>query len=197
VSAFDELWPKLRESKEYRDAFVAQYTRQAIAAQVKALLDQFGWSQSELAERAGIDQSTVSRVADYTYGKPSISTCLSIAAGFDIAFIPMFVPFSELPDWLDRLAAFRVATFDVENAEIEAGRALEELRSEIIERVSTADMVVETGSDNWQVIELKAQRFGQPDRAGPKRARRWPSDTGGEVIQWRPDDPTARSTANG
>src|SRR2546428_2798894 len=100
---FKELWPKLKKSKRYRSAFVAQHAKQEIGFQIRALLKQHGLTQKELASRGGLDQASVSRAADPTYGNLTVNTLVRIAAGFDVAFVGRFVPFSELPKSFDKV----------------------------------------------------------------------------------------------
>ena len=113
-----ELWPEFKDSKQYREEFVAQQAKQAIPFQISGLLKQFKLTQTELASRAGVTQGVVSRAADPTYGNLTINTLVRIAAGFDVAFVPLFVPFSEIPKWFARIyeEPFTVPSFEEEAA---------------------------------------------------------------------------------
>jgi transcriptional regulator with XRE-family HTH domain len=121
VTTFDKLWPKFKRGKRYRDAFVAQHAKQEIGFQIRALMKQHDLTQTALARRAGLTQGVVSRAADPSYGNLTINTLVRMAAGFDVAFVGRFVPFSELPRWFDRLynKPFSVPSFEQEDAEIE------------------------------------------------------------------------------
>ena len=121
MTTFEKLWPKLRRSKRYREEFVAQHARQAIPFQIAALLKQHGLTQEELAKRGGVNQSSVSRAIDPSYGKMSLETLVRIAAGFDVAFVGRFVRFSDLPKWFDDLTnePFEVPTFEQEDAALD------------------------------------------------------------------------------
>jgi transcriptional regulator with XRE-family HTH domain len=118
VTTFEKLWPKFRRSKRYREAFVAQHAKQEIGFQIRELLKTSELTQAELASRAGLTQGVVSRAADPAYGNLTINTLVRIAAGFDVAFVGRFVPFSELPAWFDRLHSepFTVPAFAEEDA---------------------------------------------------------------------------------
>jgi transcriptional regulator with XRE-family HTH domain len=85
--------------REYREAFVASQLKRGIPFQARALRKQRGWSQSRLAEESHLTQGVVSRALDPDYGNLTLNTILKIAAGFDVAFIGKFVPFSELGGW--------------------------------------------------------------------------------------------------
>jgi len=92
---FNKLWKKLT-SKAYREAYVAAHLKRSVPFQVRALRDQRGWSQAQLAERSGLTQGAVSRAEDPDYGNLSFNTVIRLAAGFDVAFVGAFIPFSEL-----------------------------------------------------------------------------------------------------
>ena len=92
------LWEKFKD-KEFREEFVAAQLKRGIPMQVRALLDQQGINQTELSERSGLSQGVVSRCQNMQYGNLTINTIIKLAAGFDVAFIGKFVPFSELEEW--------------------------------------------------------------------------------------------------
>lgn len=123
MSTLKDIWPKLARSKKYREEFVAAHAKQAIPFQIRALMKQFGLSQKELAKRCGLTQGAISRAADPSYGNLTINTLVRLAAGFDVAFVGRFVPFSDLPTWFDRLyegEGFYVAPFTEEHAKRQA-----------------------------------------------------------------------------
>ena len=96
MSALSNLWAKLRRSKKYREAFVAAQLKRGIPTQIRVLRKQHGWTQAELAEHSGLTQGAISRAEDPDYGNLTFNNVLKIAAGFDVAFVGKFVPFSEL-----------------------------------------------------------------------------------------------------
>jgi transcriptional regulator with XRE-family HTH domain len=116
-----ELWPKFKDSKRYREEFAAQLAKEAVPFQIVALLKQFKLTQTELASRARVTQGVVSRAADISNGNLTINTIIRMAAGFDVAFVPLFVPFSEIPQLFRRLyeEPFSVPSFMEEDARIE------------------------------------------------------------------------------
>ena len=127
------LWEKLR-NKRYREAFVADATRRAIPFQIRALMRAKGVSQKELAERSGLTQGVISRVANPAYGKLTLNTIIRVAAGFDVAFVGRFVPFSKLHEYVGNLsdeALVNVPSFEEEDARDAAEEALAKLMTRL------------------------------------------------------------------
>jgi transcriptional regulator with XRE-family HTH domain len=93
------LHDKLASGKQYREAFVSSQLKRGIPFQVRALRKQRDWSQERLAQEATLTQGVISRAEDPDYGNLTLNTLLRIAAGFDVAFVGKFVPFSELGRW--------------------------------------------------------------------------------------------------
>jgi transcriptional regulator with XRE-family HTH domain len=89
-----KLLEKLRR-KSYREAYVGENVRTAIAYQIRALREQRGWSQKKLAEILGKPQSVLSRIEDPDYGKLSVQTLLEVARAFDVALLIQYVDFGE------------------------------------------------------------------------------------------------------
>jgi transcriptional regulator with XRE-family HTH domain len=119
VITFSNTWNKLRD-KKYREAFVFQAFKRIVPFQISAMRKQRGWSQETLARNANVTQGVVSRAEDPDYGNLTIKTICRIAAGFDVAFIGKFVPFSELDRWFTVLSQESgiVPSFEQENAEM-------------------------------------------------------------------------------
>lgn len=117
MNTFGELWGKLRASKEYREGLVASQLKRGIPFQIRQLIKDSGLSQEQLADRAGISQGVVSRAANPNYGNLTLNTLIRMAAGFDVAFMGKFVPFSELGRWFVDLSedAVHVETFEQED----------------------------------------------------------------------------------
>jgi len=85
---------KYLDDFEYRHAAVATNLDLDFAFQLRALRASRGWTQEELAERAGLKQSSVSRLEarDEFPTKRSIE---KLAKAFDIAYVFKFVSFDE------------------------------------------------------------------------------------------------------
>lgn len=102
MSTTKDLLRDLAKSKLFRAEFVKSHTKRLLPLQIRDLMVQHEVNQSELATESGLSQGTISRAIDPEYGNLTINTCVNIAAGFDIAFIGHFVPYSELIRWLDK-----------------------------------------------------------------------------------------------
>src|SRR5262249_18522171 len=81
------------EDDGYRDGFVADHVRTRLALLFRALREQRGWSQAELARRTGKPQSVISRIEDPDYGRLSLQTIFEVAAAFRL---PVYI---DLPNW--------------------------------------------------------------------------------------------------
>ena len=104
--------------KEYRDAYVASQIRMGIPLQVRALRNQYGWSQEECARGVGMSQPRVSEMERPGERRLTIETLLRIAAACDVGLQIRFAPFSELVAWSEsfRPDTFKVPSFDEEIA---------------------------------------------------------------------------------
>jgi transcriptional regulator with XRE-family HTH domain len=113
-----QLWEKMR-GKPYRDSFVAAHLSTNIAAQIQTLREKRGWSQGELAEKAGMARSRISVMENPSYEKFTLSTLKRIASAFDVALITRFAPFSELVTWVSDLSPekLEIASFDADSIE--------------------------------------------------------------------------------
>lgn len=87
MSALNRSFLKNYADKDFRDSFVESRVRNLVAYQVKALRDQRGWTQSDLAKRLGKPQSIISRLEDPEYGRLTLSTIISLARVFDVGLL--------------------------------------------------------------------------------------------------------------
>lgn len=86
------------KDKEHRDAFVSARIQVGIPLQIRALREQKGWSQQELADQAGVKQSWIATIENPNYSGFSLKTLLKLASAFEIGLIVEFVPISNLVD---------------------------------------------------------------------------------------------------
>ena len=97
------IWKKLR-NKEYRESFVASQISNTIAAQIFLLREARGWTQAEVAAKAGMKQSRISDLEDPNYENYQTRTLLKLASAYDVGLIVRFVQFSELAKWATNLS---------------------------------------------------------------------------------------------
>jgi transcriptional regulator with XRE-family HTH domain len=112
-----QIWQKLAASKKYREQFVSAQVKRGIPFQIRALMKKKGLSQEKLAKQAQLTQGVISRAADPNNGNLTLNTIIRIAAGFDVAFIGMFVAFSDLVKWYSDLSesSGEILSFNEEN----------------------------------------------------------------------------------
>lgn len=113
---FEQIWRKLAASKRYREQFVAAQAKRAIPFQLRALMKKKGLSQEKLADQSKLTQGVISRAADPNYGNLTINTIVKIANGLDVAYLGIFVPFSELAKWFSNFSedSVQVMSFEEE-----------------------------------------------------------------------------------
>ena len=68
--------------REYRDAYAAALLRGGIAAQIRAMRRDRGWSQAELGQRAGMRQERVSRLEDPDFDGLRLDDLERLASAF-------------------------------------------------------------------------------------------------------------------
>ncbi len=121
MTTSSEFWQKLTSGSDYRKEIVSSLLKRGTALQIQGMMKERGWTQAQLAEHAGLTQGVVSRASNPAYGNLTFNTVIEIAAGFDVAFIGKFVPFTELAKWVGGLPeeiSFRIPSFEQENANI-------------------------------------------------------------------------------
>jgi transcriptional regulator with XRE-family HTH domain len=106
--------PEKLKDKGYRDAFVASQIMIALPFQMRALREQRGLTQAQLAEKAGMLQPRISAMERPGVSKFNLETVLRIASALDIAFIGRFATFGELVGWVENFSpdTFVVPSFD-------------------------------------------------------------------------------------
>jgi|GEM_PF-2461977 len=81
--------------KDYAHAYMDQFYDMTISAQIKALREQRGWSQEELAQYSGMKQERISTLESGDYSAWTMSTLRKLAKAFDITVKMSFDTFSK------------------------------------------------------------------------------------------------------
>jgi transcriptional regulator with XRE-family HTH domain len=103
------------QDKDARRQYAIDFLNSHIALQIKTLRQQRGWSQTELAERAGKHQSQVSAMESIDFSAWKISTLQKLAEAFDLALTVKFESFGGFLDYatsVDREALERPSFAD-------------------------------------------------------------------------------------
>ena len=86
--------------KAYRAMFVETQIEALIPFQIRAMRQKKGWTQKQLAERAGMAQGRISVLESIDYeGVVNVKTLVKLADAFDVGLIVRFAPFSEVAEW--------------------------------------------------------------------------------------------------
>lgn len=92
--------------KEFRDRearadYAEIFLNSNIALQIKILRQQRGWTQGELADRAGLHQSQISGMEQVSHTVWKVGTLKKLARAFDLALTVRFESFGRFLDDLD------------------------------------------------------------------------------------------------
>ena len=82
------------DDKEYAHAYMEEFSNMAIAAQIKVLREQRGWTQKQLAEAANMKQERVCALEDVDYDAWTIKILRRLAKAFDLTIKVSFEKFS-------------------------------------------------------------------------------------------------------
>lgn len=80
--------------KEYAHAYMEEFSNMAIAAQIKVLREQHGWTQKQLAEAADMKQERICTLEDVDYDAWTVKTLRKLAKAFDLTVKISFEKFS-------------------------------------------------------------------------------------------------------
>jgi len=110
---YEELWKEF-EDPEYRVIYSEAQLDSLIATQLKVVREQRGYTQSELAQAAGMLQSRISTMEDVDYSSWSIKTLKRLAAALECALQVRLVPYESVIDAATTISErrLRVATLD-------------------------------------------------------------------------------------
>lgn len=79
---------------EYAHAYMESRAVTKIAAQIHALRKDRGWTQKQLAEKAGVAQERVSKIESGDFSSLTMKTLQKFARAFDVNLSVAFAPFS-------------------------------------------------------------------------------------------------------
>lgn len=123
--------------KEYAHAYMEEFNNMTIAAQIKALREQRGMTQQELAQRSGMKQERISALENVDYDAWTIKTLQKLARAFDVSVKMSFQAFSE-------------GIMDVVNIKKERLEVLP--REEDLKRFCNYKVIIGK-DDNWKPID--------------------------------------------
>lgn len=87
----EKKYHQFKNNKEYRDAYIESESLTFIAHQIRAIRDQRGWTQKQLADKMKTTQAVISRLEDPSYGKYNVKTLLDICFAFDVGLELRFI----------------------------------------------------------------------------------------------------------
>ena len=82
------------DDKEYAHTYMEEFSNMAIAAQIKVLREQRGWTQKELADASGMKQERICALEDIDYEAWTIKTLRKLSKAFDLTVKLSFEAFS-------------------------------------------------------------------------------------------------------
>ena len=97
-----KLRSKMRVA-DYRNAFVSSTVAARIAVRINNLRKKAGWTQPQLAEKAGMKQARVSVLEQGDYENFTFSTLKKLAAAFNVAVVVDFVSFPDFVKWSESI----------------------------------------------------------------------------------------------
>jgi transcriptional regulator with XRE-family HTH domain len=156
-----QVWKALSD-KAYRDTFVDSHIATNLAAQIYALREARGWTQGQLAERAGMAQARISVMENPSYDQFTLSTLKRLRAAFDVALVVKFMPFTEFTDWMVNLTPEKLAPPNFEEE-------MEEEKSRAGERFESATLAASLSWDP-QNVHIAGSVLKEPPPA-PQRPR--------------------------
>lgn len=151
MTTFERAWRKLAQSKSYREEFALAMLKRMVPFQIRAIRKKRALSQAELAQCSNVTQGVISRAENPDYGNLTLNTIGKIAAGFDLAFIGRFVPFSELVKFSE----------DLSEAEFKNLSKFED-ESAIFQKVEDGPMPPMRGRTNNELKTNEAKMRGAP-----------------------------------
>ncbi|MEK6787938.1 MAG: helix-turn-helix transcriptional regulator [Pseudomonadota bacterium] len=143
MSALVNLLANEFADKDYAHGYMEGHLISRIAAQIHALRKQRGWSQLELAEKAGISQERVSKIESADFTSLTLKSLLKFSEAFDVNLHVTYNSFCE-------------GILDVANLEPERLKVAS--REESIADIATQRVLVPINSD-WQPASRSGKKL--------------------------------------
>jgi transcriptional regulator with XRE-family HTH domain len=125
--------------RDYRHAFVSEEIEVGLPFQLKAMREQEGWTQKQLAERLGTKQPAIVRLEQPGYGRFTLSTLKQLAEIFDVGLVVKFVPFGWLLDSATDITLADIAPTKFEKDLASLKKRLKRQRKLTTETIQIAD----------------------------------------------------------
>jgi transcriptional regulator with XRE-family HTH domain len=177
VSMKSNLIRKLKKSKEYRDGFVDAEISVGLPFQIRALREQHGWSQKDLAEATAMLQPRICAMEQAGYGNFTLNTLKKLASAFDVGLLVRFAPFGELVKWADNFSpdTFRVpSSKDDPILNLPESRAdpqsVQSVDSRFIVQVKSASARDATLKGNYVPASLSLRKFDESQQGAAAMA---------------------------
>jgi transcriptional regulator with XRE-family HTH domain len=121
MNSQSSLVNELRD-KAYRHAFVKSQLRIGLPMMCRALREDRGWTQPELAKEAGMSQPRISEIERPGERNLNLETLLRLAEAYDVALQVRFVPFRTFVDDSDSISLhqYSVKPFEKDLMDLEA-----------------------------------------------------------------------------
>ncbi len=180
MSTKSKLIQKLRNRKDYREAFVASQISTGIPFQIRALRKQFNWSQKDLAEATQMLQPRICAMEQAGYGDFTLNTLKKLASAFDVGLLVRFAPCGELVNWADN---FSPDTFSVPSSKEdpvlcrrESGTELRAVQNELSGSASQLNQGISpllreaTMEGNYKAVYRSLRETDEPQLGGAAMA---------------------------
>ena len=100
MRTFKDHLKRVLEDEKVALSYEEEYKKLRIAYEVKAARELLGWTQQELAKRAGVTQQMISRIENATVPNISLKTLSLVgkALGLDVGLVHPAAPFGPTGD---------------------------------------------------------------------------------------------------
>jgi transcriptional regulator with XRE-family HTH domain len=130
--------------KPYRDSYVSAHLSNTVAAQIAAMRESRGWTQTELAKRAGMKQPRISALEDPNCENFEAETLRRLASAFDVGLTIRFAPFSEIVEYAASITEDKmsVRSFEFDDVALATELSSASNKTNIVPYLRIADVAV-------------------------------------------------------